>query len=98
MKLRIRESALGDLADGRIFYERQGGEALGDYFFNSVFADIDSLALYGGIHGKVDEYYRVLARRFPYAIYYKMDGPDEAVIYRVLDCRRDPRKIRRALE
>ena len=54
MRLRIRESALGDLADGRIFYERQGGEALGDYFFNSVFADIDSLALYGGIHGKVD--------------------------------------------
>ena len=32
-------------------YEDQG-EGLGDYFFDSVFSDVDSLALYGGIHPK----------------------------------------------
>jgi hypothetical protein len=52
MKLRILTSALNDLADGRAFYESQGA-GLGDYFFDSVFADIDALALYGGIHPKV---------------------------------------------
>jgi len=44
MKVRILTSAFNDLAAGREFYERQG-EGLGDYFFDSVFADIDSLAL-----------------------------------------------------
>ena len=52
MKVRTLTSALNDLARGRKFYERQG-ENLGAYFFDSVFVDIDSLALYGGIHRKV---------------------------------------------
>ncbi|MEM9283797.1 MAG: type II toxin-antitoxin system RelE/ParE family toxin [Verrucomicrobiota bacterium] len=97
MRLRIRESALDDLADGRIFDERQGGKALGEYFFNSVFADIDSLILYHGIHGKVGDYHRVLARRFPYAVYYKM-GEDAVEVCRVLDCRQDPDEIRERLK
>ena len=48
MKLRILRPALEDLADGRRFYEMQG-EGLGDYFFNSIFSEIDSLVLYGGV-------------------------------------------------
>jgi len=52
MKVRTLTSALTDLGKGREFYERQG-EHLGAYFFDSVFADIDALALYGGIHRKV---------------------------------------------
>ena len=52
MKIRILPSALKDLARGRRFYERQG-EGLGNYFMNTLFSDIDSLALYGGIHLKV---------------------------------------------
>ncbi len=42
MKIRILSAALHDLSDGRLFYEKQG-EGLGDYFFDSVFSDIDSL-------------------------------------------------------
>jgi hypothetical protein len=38
------------------------------------------------------KFHRALASRFPYAIYYKITK-DEAIIYRILDCRRDPRKI-----
>jgi hypothetical protein len=52
MKVCILTSAFNDLGAGREFYDRQG-EGMGDYFFDSVFADIDSLALYGGIHLKV---------------------------------------------
>ena len=96
MKVRILTSALNDLASGRAFYEQQG-EALGDYFFDSVFADIDSLALYGGIHRRVFGYHRLLARRFPYAIYYKIES-EQVVVYRVLDCRQNPAKTARQLE
>ena len=96
MKVRILTSAINDLAAGREFYERQG-EGLGDYFFDSVFADIDSLALYGGIHLKVFGHHRHLATRFPFAIYYRMGTEGEVIVHRVLDCRRDPAKTKRAL-
>lgn len=49
MKLKILPSALGDLANGRAFYAKLG-EGLGDYFLDSLFSDIDSLGLFGGIH------------------------------------------------
>ena len=96
MKVRILTSAFNDLAAGRTFYEQQG-EGLGDYFFDSVFSDIDSLALYGGIHPKVMGYHRLLARRFPYAVDYKMDQDGSASCFRVLDCRQDPSKTTRQL-
>ncbi|HSI11532.1 MAG TPA: hypothetical protein VK961_05785 [Chthoniobacter sp.] len=95
MKIRVLTSAFNDLADGRDFYERQG-EGVGDYFMDSVFADIDSLALYGGIHSKAFGYHRMLAARFPWAIYYRIDG-DAVLVFRILDCRLDPGKIRGAL-
>jgi hypothetical protein len=52
VKVRIRPSAENDLADGFAFYERQGS-GLGSYFLDALFTDIDSLALYGGIHRQV---------------------------------------------
>jgi|ERR1017187_1346571 hypothetical protein len=96
MKVRIFTSAINDLAAGREFYDRQG-EGLGDYFFDSVFADIDSLALYGGIHLKVFGHHRRLATRFPYAIYYRMGSGGEVIVHRALDCRQNPEKSRSAL-
>ena len=49
MKVQILRSAMEDLAAGRKFYDRQEA-GVGDYFFDSLFAEIDSLALYVGIH------------------------------------------------
>ena len=95
MKIRILRQALQDLAAGRRFYDRQG-KRVGDYFFNSLFAEVDSLALYGGIHPVHFGFHRLLAKRFPYAIYYRVSD-DVALVYRVLDCRRDPEHIRNAL-
>ena len=96
MKIRILTSARRDLSAGRQFYDRQG-EGLGEYFLDSIFADIDSLALYGGIYRKIFGFHRLLAKRFPYAIYYRLDAEGMAVVYRVLDCRQDPAKSREAL-
>ena len=40
MKIKILPAAIEDLHDGRLFYEKQG-EALGEYFFDTLFSDID---------------------------------------------------------
>jgi plasmid stabilization system protein ParE len=97
MKLRLLSSAFNDLADGRDFYERQG-EGLGGYFLNSLFSDIDSLALYAGIHRKIFGFHRLLSKRFPYAIYYQIETGPVVMVYRVLDSRQNPRKTRAALK
>ena len=55
IRIRILDSALDDLDRGRKFYDRQG-EGLGAYFLDSLFAEIDSLVLYQGIHRKVFGY------------------------------------------
>jgi plasmid stabilization system protein ParE len=96
MKIKVLSSAIEDLYEGRLFYEKQG-EGLGEYFFDSLFSDIDSLLLYGGIHLKVFDYHRMLSKRFPYAIYYKLEKESGVVVYRVLDLRRDPKKLKQSL-
>jgi plasmid stabilization system protein ParE len=96
MNLRILASAFNDLADGRDFYERQGS-GLGGYFLDSLFSDIDSLALYAGIHRKIFGFHRLLSKRFPHAVYYLSEN-ERVIVYRVLDLRQDPRKIRAALK
>jgi hypothetical protein len=96
MKVRILRPALADLTYGRQFYERRG-EGVGAYFYDSIFSDIDSLVLYAGIHSIHFGFHRLLAQRFPFAVYYRIVA-EEAVVFRVLDCRRDPSWIQKALE
>jgi plasmid stabilization system protein ParE len=95
MIIKILPSAIEDLCAGRSFYGKQGKE-LGDYFFDSLFSDIDSLLLFAGIHEKHFGCHRLLSKRFPYAVYYKHDV-DVAIVWRVLDLRRHPDTIKRAL-
>ncbi len=85
MKLRILSLGIDDLDAGRRFYEKQQ-HGLGEYFLNSLFSDIDALLLYAGIHPKVFGYFRALSDRFPYAIYYRIEG-DEIQVWRVLRIR-----------
>lgn len=96
MKVRVLRPAFDDLVSGREFYNKQQ-EGVGQYFFDSIFSEIDSLVLYAGIHRVRFGFHRMLARRFPYAIYYRIIK-DEAVVFRVLDCRSDPRWIRKTLK
>ena len=95
MKIRILESASQDLIDGFHFYEKQS-IGLGNYFIDSLFSDIDSLQIYAGIHPIYFGYHRMLSKRFPFAIYYKISD-NEALVYAVLDCRRNPALIRKQL-
>ena len=96
MKLQIRPTAMGDLVNGRRFYDSHE-LGVGDYFFDSVFADIDSLKLYAGIHPKVFGFHRMLTQRFPYAVYYEFPNKEIPIVWRVLDLRQDPDSIRSAL-
>lgn len=95
MKIRVLSLALDDLEAGRRFYERQQA-GLGDYFLDSLFLDIDALLLYAGVHQRVFGFHRTLSKRFPYAIYYRVEGEDIQV-WRVLDCRQHPARTRNAL-
>ncbi len=97
MRVKVLDAALDDLANGRTFYQQQG-EHLGNYFLDSLFSDIDSLTLFAGIHQKYFGYFRMLALRFPYAIYCKMPESDLVVVWRVLDMRADPRQIYQKLK
>ena len=96
MKIKILTSAVEDLHAGRLFYENHG-EGVGAYFFDSLFSDIDSLVLYAGIHQRVFGYYRLLSKRFPYAVYYTFED-GLVLVWRILDLRRNPNKIRLALD
>ncbi len=88
MQVKILTLAEHDLESGHAFYEGQQ-PGLGDYFLNSLYADIDSLAFYAGIHRVVFGSHRLLARTFPYAVYYDVMGA-EAWVWAVVDCRREP--------
>jgi plasmid stabilization system protein ParE len=96
IKIGILDSALEDLDRGRQFYERQG-EGLGSYFLDSLFAEIDSLVLYRGSHRIAFGYHRLLAKRFPYAVYYRMETENTVLVYRVLDMRQAPERTQRDL-
>lgn len=95
MRIEILSEAAEDLLNGYHFYERQAPN-LGNYFLDSLYSDIDSLLVYAGIHPVVSGKHRSLSKRFPYAIYYRVEA-ETVRVHAVLDCRRNPSWIRRRL-
>ena len=95
MTVEILNSAMKHLVEGSRSYEEQAA-GVGTYFLDSLFAEIDSLAFYGGIHARRFGFHRSVSKHFPFAIYYRFDG-DEVKVHAVLDCRRSPAWIRRRL-
>jgi hypothetical protein len=96
MTVVILEDAAEDMESGRRFYEsREPG--IGGYFIESILSDLSSLALYSGIHPVHLGFHRMLSKRFPFGIYYEVEG-ETAYVYAILDMRRDPLWIRRELE
>ena len=51
MLVRILDSAHNDIRDGYWFYEDQE-PGVGDYFSDTLYGEIESLALYAGIHNR----------------------------------------------
>ncbi len=95
MKVRVLQSAEESLAEGVRFYEDQS-VGLGRDFLHALLADIGLLARHGGIHARRFGFHCSVSKRFPFAIYYLLDG-DEVKVHAVLDSRRDPAWIRRKL-
>lgn len=95
-RLQILGTAIDDLRYGKEFYEHQQ-EGLGEYFLDSLFSDIDALMLYAGLHEQHLGYYRILSKRFPFAIYYTLNS-DDIQVWRVLDCRQNPARTQKSLK
>ena len=97
MKLLILDLARDDLLEGYFFYEAQD-TGLGSYFLSSLYADIESLKIYGGVHRKMYKgLHRALSKRFPFAIFYSVS--DNTVwVKAIVDCRQHPSWIRRHLQ
>ena len=95
MRIKILSIAEDDLEEGYRFYESQA-DGLGTYFLDTLYSDIDSLAYFAGIHRIVLGYHRLLSKRFPFAVYYRV-ADDAVTIFAVLDCRRNPSWIRKKL-
>jgi len=95
VRIEILDEAREDLIEGFRFYEtREPG--LGSYFIDCLFSDIDSLLLFAGIHPIVCGYHRSLSKRFPFAVYYSIEG-DLVRVFAILDCRKNPLWIRKRL-
>lgn len=95
MNVYITSDAEEDLTEGYWFYERQSA-GLGDYFRSCLIADIESLAFFAGVHEVVLGSHRSLSKRFPFAIYYRIEQ-DAAIVVAVLDARRSPLWLRERL-
>ena len=92
----IIKEAVDDLNGGRIFYERKEA-GIGNYFWDSLIVDFESLVIYAGTHTKNHGLYQMFSKRFPYIIYY--DIIDEFVyVIAVLPMRRDPAWIKKRLK
>lgn len=78
------------------FYDRQGHGA-GDYFYQRIFEDIDSLGESAGIHEIHFGYHRKIASRQPFLIYYRMVTTGVEVVA-VLDGRSRPADINALLQ
>ena len=95
MRIKILSAAESDLEEGHRFYESQA-DGLGTYFLDTLYSDIDSLAYFAGIHRIVFGHHRLLSKRFPFAVYYRVSD-DEVIVFAILDCRRNPSWIRKKL-
>ena len=81
---------------GYLYYERKEA-GLGDYFKNTLLAEIEGLTVTAGIHRIISAHHRMISRVFPYAIYYKLSD-NTADVRAVIDCRRNPDWIDKQLE
>ena len=90
-KVIIEIPAAEDLEAGRDFYSCHSDEVAG-YFVKSMLAEIRKLAEFAGIHSRKLRCYRVVAKRFPFAIYYRIMAQDKEVrVVAILDMRRHPK-------
>jgi hypothetical protein len=84
----ISEEGVKDLTDGTAFYDGQEN-GVGEYFWDCLISDIESLILYAGVHRKKFGLYQMYSKRFPYTVYYEIIETS-AYVVAVLPMRRNP--------
>ena len=84
----VLAEAAEDLAEARRFYDAKE-PGVGDYCLTSLLSDIESLALYHGIHQRHWNCFRMLASRFPFGIYY-VEAEQETRVVAVLEPAPEP--------
>jgi plasmid stabilization system protein ParE len=90
----LTEAAAG-IEGARDYYEeREAG--LGEYCVSSVLTDLESLAVFSGIHSRHFGFNRMISTHFPFGIYYRAHG-DDTLVVAILDLRRNPKWIRKQL-
>jgi plasmid stabilization system protein ParE len=86
----VRPEAEADLADAKDYYERQR-DGLGTEFVKSIAETFERIERLPESHPDIHRgVRRALTRRFPFAIYYRIEG-DEVIVIAVMHSRRDPR-------
>jgi plasmid stabilization system protein ParE len=94
--LRFLPQVETDVLNGRTWYESKA-PGLGEEFLRVFYASAEELArdpqVYPKVHG---DFRRRLLRRFPYAIYFRIQG-EYVVVFGLFHCARDPRRLRRDL-
>ncbi len=97
MTVRVLKTARADLSAGYWFYEKQQ-PGLGDYFLRRIYEELELLGRIAGIHHQTKQgFHKMIARRFPYAIFYRLSG-DAAEVFAILDGRRSPDWIQQQLK
>lgn len=91
--LRFLPEVEDDLFSGYSWYEDKV-LGLGEEFLRIFYASANSLTRNALIYRKVyGDFRRLLLRRFPYAIYFRIDN-NEIIVFGLFHCARDPRTIK----
>ena len=88
-RLVVRRQAKADIRDAARWYERQR-IGLGRAFVEQIDALLDRIRLnpmqYQVVHREIR---RAIPRRFPYGVFYRIEG-SEVLVFAVVDLHRDP--------
>jgi toxin ParE1/3/4 len=85
-----------DVQNGRTWYEERSA-GLGAEFLRVFYACSTELTRDPQVYPEVHrDFRRRLLRRFPYAIYFRIQG-EYVVVFGLFHCARDPRRLRREL-
>lgn len=60
----VMRKAFDDLNDDKAFYEQIDAD-IGEYYRDSLLADIESLIIYAAVHAREHGLRKMLSRRFP---------------------------------
>ncbi|MBA7577802.1 hypothetical protein ES708_19657 [subsurface metagenome] len=95
--LRILPEVEEDVVAGYKWYEEKS-PGLGEEFLRMFYAYVVELPRNPLLYSKVyRKFRRRLLRRFPYAIYFRIEG-NEIIVFGLFHCARDPRTIRTKLQ